>query len=980
MPLMRYLAGLSSELHGQALQLPSRIGTWLSYIPATFPTYTRHTEDHSLEVIRQLGCLLFVDGNPPEPRLSAMEAYLLVVAAYLHDAGMVVSDEEKGALLTSDEWAAYVGLDGPGHASWAQLRDDISTAQRTDQSLYKQGTHLRLLIADFLRRSHHLRAPQLFVTHNQLTEAFTLSDSSIERALSAICSGHGLSRESLQDDMNYPLHTDVRSEPVNVRLMTIFLRLADLLDMRNARACPLLLPALEHLPEEGQVYWKQYERIRVHRTTPAEIRVMAECQTQDEHRLLRDWCQWLVDETRFASSLLDRQDRHGSWLPPTATIDGPSPTIVIQPSPSASYIPCDWRFELDPDTVLARFVSDIHTGPYSFLRELLQNAIDASRCRLERSRRSDPPDGLASGQLPIRVVVSSKPVRNSLTGEEEEQQVIEVCDLGIGMTPAVVERYFLQVGRSYYRSEEFRRLYGFVPTSRFGVGFLSVFKASDYVEVKTRSVDVAAEAGLMLTLRGPRKYFLLERECRSSPGTDVMVRLRTPVPLPDLRRYVLDLCRMVEFPIILETEGAVDVIVRESPDSFKFEPIPIRPDETSSFSLEHRSFEHPHMAGTLYVLKVDSPDGPQWDRTGWAKYTYPTLDALATAPPLPHDLVCLHGLASDGYFRQGNGDGVSRIDIRGEIELPMSRRGVGGLWIGAYESTLRQEWTLFIEEHIAEIRVRSEPEYFWKYLNRLFSLTPLCSEYLARQQGGVPVFGSTGRGFASALEVGAATEIGMILHSTERSKGISAACAALYDLGVGERMGKDTITDAYAQGLSVEYGVPFVWKLDVAALSPYIRSHLFGKRTVRQVLHRDGRLLAFWTEQEGSDNEAQLGLNGRTLLADFDGLPSEAFSVELPYLSGTVYSDIVLNRDNAVLKGLADDVKSGRLSPGQVEQLGRHLDRFIRYGGHSEELERYVSSLGKLGCTMVPPQAGLICRSERGFRELLIGSMDSGGR
>lgn len=99
--IMTYLKSKDSQYYGKVLELRESVSEWLDYIPQTFPHYTRHTIRHSEEIVLQLSKLLFKDERQRKPviRLSAVEAYILIAAAYLHDAGMVASDREKIEIL-----------------------------------------------------------------------------------------------------------------------------------------------------------------------------------------------------------------------------------------------------------------------------------------------------------------------------------------------------------------------------------------------------------------------------------------------------------------------------------------------------------------------------------------------------------------------------------------------------------------------------------------------------------------------------------------------------------------------------------------------------------------------------------------------------------------------------------------------------------------------------------------------------------------
>ncbi|HEX8249239.1 MAG TPA: hypothetical protein VF599_13765 [Pyrinomonadaceae bacterium] len=102
--LIEFIEKKHPEYYGKICELREAIEGWLSYIPQTFPHYTRHTIRHSDKIIAQISDLLFKNDDATQPivRLSGVEAYILVAAAYLHDAGMVTSDKEKGEILTSE--------------------------------------------------------------------------------------------------------------------------------------------------------------------------------------------------------------------------------------------------------------------------------------------------------------------------------------------------------------------------------------------------------------------------------------------------------------------------------------------------------------------------------------------------------------------------------------------------------------------------------------------------------------------------------------------------------------------------------------------------------------------------------------------------------------------------------------------------------------------------------------------------------------
>ncbi|HTQ69627.1 MAG TPA: hypothetical protein VMI13_13140 [Solirubrobacteraceae bacterium] len=512
-PLFQYLKSREPVLAGKVEEVRGTVSAWLEYVPASFPQYTRHTIAHSDEIVRQLSRLIFNDEDPEQAtlELSSSEAYILITGALLHDAGMVVPDTAKAAVLASPSWSEWIAASRTRQRQVSALEAFRAGDTPSDPTLraFLADVRLRQLLSEFIRRTHHERVIPLLVDRETDLGRFAFGDPMLLQTIGAVCEGHGVARSDLDDRYHYPDRREVYGAEVNVRLMAILLRLGDLLDMSHDRACPLLQSAAAPLPKASVAHWNQYSRIRHRVTSPEMIELDAECVTADEHRLLQDWCQWIVDEVNGSRALLAGSKRHSGWTAPVARMGGPDATMFVRPAPGATYIPADWTFEVDTSAVLERFVSDVDTGALTFLRELLQNALDATRCCLsdlhyERhgTRPTDIRDVSSElrAQYPVRVVLADRTRHRRDADEEEEVCELSVEDLGVGMSQSTIQRYFLQIGRSYYTTPAFRESYRFPPTSRFGVGFLSVFRDSDHVVVETATgEDISGSTGGLQT-------------------------------------------------------------------------------------------------------------------------------------------------------------------------------------------------------------------------------------------------------------------------------------------------------------------------------------------------------------------------------------------------------------------------------------------------------------------------------------------------
>ena len=145
-----------------------------------------------------------------------------------------------------------------------------------------------------------------------------------------------------------------------------------------------------------------------------------------------------------------------------------------------------------------------------FLRELVSNAVDASR-KLQVLASSGDFKGEAGG---LKVRVKADKAAGTLT----------ISDNGIGMTAEEVDKYSNQI--AFSGAEEFLAKYkdnGAAIIGHFGLGFYSAFMVSDKVEILTKSYKEGAKA-VRWTCEGNPEYTMEETE-KAERGTDIILHL-----------------------------------------------------------------------------------------------------------------------------------------------------------------------------------------------------------------------------------------------------------------------------------------------------------------------------------------------------------------------------------------------------------------------------------------------------------------------
>lgn len=151
-------------------------------------------------------------------------------------------------------------------------------------------------------------------------------------------------------------------------------------------------------------------------------------------------------------------------------------------------------FHVDLRGVVDLLSRHLYSSPRIYLRELLQNAVDAITAR-------------GDGPREVQVTASA--------GE------LEVRDSGIGLSEPEVHELLATIGRSSKRDELGFARHDFL--GQFGIGLLSAFLVADEIEVVTRS----ARGGTAVRWTGfADGHYSVEPGERDEPGTTVRLRPR----------------------------------------------------------------------------------------------------------------------------------------------------------------------------------------------------------------------------------------------------------------------------------------------------------------------------------------------------------------------------------------------------------------------------------------------------------------------
>ncbi len=472
-----------------------------------FPNYTLHDKTHILNVLDAIGGLL----RDQAEQLTVGESELLILAACLHDLGMVYTDEEKKQCFEDEK--TYKEF----------LREYCPELLGCVPENWPEETKQW-----YLRIRHPFRIPE--VLQNKAWEELFAErplDAIPESCILAVCQAHGESPEELlmKADLRYLYADD--TDPL---FCAILLRLGDLLDFDDTRAPKVLYDNAVCNNEGSQAEWDKHMASVGFRypASPSvdDLPFKAECFNPGVEHAVREFLDWIDEE-------LGKCIRLQKYCNTDWQRNFPFPRAVLRKEIiSHGYMSGDFCLTMDQTQILKLLTGEnLYDNADVFVRELLQNAIDATLLRGEMDSDFVPEDS-----------------RIDLWEWSDENGDIwfRIDDQGTGMTLGMLQRYFLKVGNSYYTSKELKRdLWDHKQTdnyhgiSRFGIGFLSSFLCGDYAEVSTlyfypeknRREESSFEAsqrlkyGLRLQITGLSGYYVLKNQARQH-------LLKEPLPAP----------------------------------------------------------------------------------------------------------------------------------------------------------------------------------------------------------------------------------------------------------------------------------------------------------------------------------------------------------------------------------------------------------------------------------------------------------------
>ncbi len=499
------------QLQGLVLEVSDVVEPFIDRIQHTFRQYTKHDLDHLLNVAGHVHDFLPRQSHEPESiQLNAIELAFQWLSILLHDVGMFVSEaDEKQAILDSDEYKSHC------RHNRGRL-DDADQAERNGETV-KADCVRDAVFAEFIRQRHAERVHRFIQSH--LAERLRFRGATLTLDIGILCESHNWGVRQSRDPRK-PEQCVLRmrnadhlgNTRINLRYLACCLRLGDILDFDRTRTPCSAFHSIHFTESISIAEWNKHLSIKGVNVTTERIEFIADCETPEDYVAVHAYLDWvdreLQDATRLVRELPNEMaDRYQLRLAPI--VDRYQVNMA-----DPRFVAGGFRFQLDYERIMKLLMDkSLYPDETMFLRELLQNSLDA--CRYQQARaEAHSHQGKPVNYVP-RIQVWDGSGLPHVASNPDEGPRIEFRDNGIGMSLDQVENFFMQVGKSFYRSPEFsaecERLeemgIHLEACSQFGIGFLSCFLGGDRIVVETFQYG---SRPLRMTIEGASKYFVIE--------------------------------------------------------------------------------------------------------------------------------------------------------------------------------------------------------------------------------------------------------------------------------------------------------------------------------------------------------------------------------------------------------------------------------------------------------------------------------------
>lgn len=392
-----YISEEHTERHAVLWHAWNQNKRWITQLLQTtlcsYPTYSKHDESHAQSVLHNIEMIL---GEDRIAELSASDCFLLLHTVYIHDIGMCITHQDRENILKDRAFIDMVeALEGYEESSmyraimalqkreykYEDEEDQVKIVEKLYMDKLEVYYALIQLIGEFRRGEHGEKAKERLYEWikepSDLGIGFSLAGMPQRMFLTVANCARMHTYPDFDAIMELPQEDNgYVSDYIHPRFVSVLLQLGDILDMDNNRFHPFMQMCTGYIPESSQQHFEKHMSIRRLHIRPDKISIEADCKTQEALRLIRKECDMLK------SILKDAGYNWAIICPPG--YKGALPTVEsVKLYLDGRKIPEELvttQFKISQQKAFSILEgANVYSGNFVFLREFLQNAVDATK-------------------------------------------------------------------------------------------------------------------------------------------------------------------------------------------------------------------------------------------------------------------------------------------------------------------------------------------------------------------------------------------------------------------------------------------------------------------------------------------------------------------------------------------------------------------------------------------------------------------------
>ncbi|MBR6123223.1 hypothetical protein IKQ19_06455 [Candidatus Saccharibacteria bacterium] len=520
----------------------------LSSVSQIFPHYTKHDASHSNAILDSIERIL---GKEAIEKLSVTDLWLLLCSAYYHDIGMYLSGDKIEECFKTDKFKNFlfdIKEDSKSplnkYAVFFDSKDGKLKYDSCDLTLDSFNA-ARYLLAEFFRKSHADRSGDLLQSDSSVTQMF----SEINRLITIIadiCRLHGANFEEVMKFSDVENGVNGAEDYCHPRFVACMLRIGDLLDIDSSRVSK---PSLDHLstsiPYDSKIHNEKNFCIKHALITPEKVDVIAECKEPEVAFEIDNWFTLIRNEMSNQRNLWhDIASCTGiKGYPMCGTLE----TILLGYERIDNNLKP--KFEIEGENAVKILQgSGIYKNKFRSIREILQNAVDATYLRIYleqlKGKKEFAPESIEGfdkfleickqPEYQIEVRCKKKEIEEKSEKKKEENKNekkkyvwhFEIQDHGIGIRKEDL-KFLLKIGSGRNNKEKFdiiKKMPEYAkPSGIFGIGFQSIFLITNEVNIKSRYAlcDEVIDIKIGTPLKGGFALLKTEKDPYADKGTTI---------------------------------------------------------------------------------------------------------------------------------------------------------------------------------------------------------------------------------------------------------------------------------------------------------------------------------------------------------------------------------------------------------------------------------------------------------------------------